>query len=294
MGTNKRGKKEGLRSFSGKGTNEKQQKRALKFIDYAVIFFILLGLIALVYFLKPSITEHAIYDQTNQSDFDEGTYNNTDYNGNAIVLSSGQTSGNYTSQVFNAGSSSSWNNISWMQGGYYQQELPDNKGIENGLGGANMTDNMLLMHMNEESGIIVDTSGQGNNGTANGGVTYGAEGKLNTALSFDGADDYINCGNDTDFNFSNKDFTISFWIHPNWTGIWHALIVKRKDYDVDNDWGIWYHSTNHMEFIYGNDVHIILGTPPSKNVWTHVVVVRSGTNLTMYKDGVAGTPNPLM
>jgi hypothetical protein len=45
--------------------------------------------------------------------------------------------------------------------------------------------------LDDISGIIVDSSGNGHNGTASGGPTYGAEGVLGTALGFDGSNDYI-------------------------------------------------------------------------------------------------------
>ena len=49
-----------------------------------------------------------------QSDFN-GTYNNTEYNGSALILSAGNLSGTYTSQVFDANSPSTWNNINWSE-----------------------------------------------------------------------------------------------------------------------------------------------------------------------------------
>jgi hypothetical protein len=49
------------------------------------------------------------------SNFNEGTYLNTYYNStiNAVKLTEGQNSGNYTSKIFNANSNAEWNNISW-------------------------------------------------------------------------------------------------------------------------------------------------------------------------------------
>jgi hypothetical protein len=50
-----------------------------------------------------------------------------------------------------------------------------------------MPGNVLLLNMNESSGIIHNCSGKENHGTVHGGVTYGVSGKFNTALRFDGA-----------------------------------------------------------------------------------------------------------
>ncbi|MFC1774848.1 hypothetical protein ACFLZN_00850, partial [Nanoarchaeota archaeon] len=49
---------------------------------------------------------------------------------------------------------------------YYGQGLPNNQAIETLSGGVNMTGNVLLMHMDEESATngttIIDTSGESN------------------------------------------------------------------------------------------------------------------------------------
>jgi hypothetical protein len=66
-------------------------------------------------------------------------------------------------------------------------ELPNYKGVEPT---ANMTGNVLLYHLNEQSGMIIDYSGEGNNGT-NYEASYGAEGKINTALWFNGANSVV-------------------------------------------------------------------------------------------------------
>lgn len=49
-----------------------------------------------------------------QEEFDTGTYSNTVYNGSAVVLFGQNTSGTYTSVVFDAGSDATWNNLTWQ------------------------------------------------------------------------------------------------------------------------------------------------------------------------------------
>jgi len=71
------------------------------------------------------------------------------------------------------------------------------------------------MHMNEDSGTIVDYSGMGNDGTVS-GVVYGVDGKLNTALDFDGTSDYVSMGLDAlapDLE-GCLGVTLSTWIKP--------------------------------------------------------------------------------
>lgn len=58
----------------------------------------------------------AIYTDNNQTDFDSGTYSNTEFSVDHVQLTSGQTSGTYTSQVFNGGGvGASWDDIAWTE-----------------------------------------------------------------------------------------------------------------------------------------------------------------------------------
>ncbi|NQE46008.1 hypothetical protein C5S31_08300 [ANME-1 cluster archaeon GoMg2] len=74
------------------------------------------------------------------------------------------------------------------------------------------TDAVLILHFDEGSGTIVkDESGRGNDGTIYGATwTEGISGK---ALSFDGVDDYVDCGSDT-FDNIGAAVTVEAWIKP--------------------------------------------------------------------------------
>jgi len=80
-----------------------------------VVIYLLVGIFLVVFFLSQSFkfTGLAVLQQQTQTDFDEGIYNNTEYNGSAIILSPGQTSGTYMSKVFNASSIVQWDNLTW-------------------------------------------------------------------------------------------------------------------------------------------------------------------------------------
>lgn len=86
-------------------------------ITYLFIFILIGGALGLLYFLDTKMTGFAVYEQTNQVDFDEGTYENTEYNGSAIVLVGNNLSGNYISKVFDAGNEATWNSINLIQKG---------------------------------------------------------------------------------------------------------------------------------------------------------------------------------
>ncbi len=84
-------------------------------IILAIIIIIIIALNHLS--LEPSITAYAILQSLTQADFDEGTHAQTFYNDteNYVQLNETYQTGNYTSKVFDAGSVSVWNNISWHE-----------------------------------------------------------------------------------------------------------------------------------------------------------------------------------
>ncbi len=58
----------------------------------------------------------AIYTDNDQTDFDSGTYSNTEFSVDHVQLTSGQTSGIYTSRVFDSGGTgTSWDDIAWSE-----------------------------------------------------------------------------------------------------------------------------------------------------------------------------------
>jgi len=79
---------------------------------YTLLVLICVVLISILLVLRGGPTGYAVYSDSG-SDFDDGSYVNTTYNGSAVVLVDGNLSGVYTSQIFDAGNDASWNNISW-------------------------------------------------------------------------------------------------------------------------------------------------------------------------------------
>lgn len=138
-------------------------------------------------------------DDSEEFDLSEGNYNQTYYNSteNAVMLN--DYNGDYKSEIFNdSGKTLSFDSITWGADVPAGGEL----GPEDGMVG--------LWHMNEESGTIEDTSGENNDGTTYGNIAYGAEGKFNTALEFDGVDDYVNISH-SELLFDSP-ITVGAWI----------------------------------------------------------------------------------
>lgn len=140
-------------------------------------------------------------------------------------------------------------------------------------------------HFDEGSGsVLKDSSGNGNDG-----VIYGAtwvEGKYGKALSFDGVDDYVDCGNDRIFDFGTNTFTIETWVKTidKTTSNWEGIVGK---WDTPNGYFLQYiSSTGAWAFGWHGNTYI----NPSKSIgdgnWHHVVAKRTGlTSAELYIDG---------
>ncbi len=122
------------------------------------IFLFLVGILIFLYFAHGKITGFSVYEQSSQSNFDEGTYTNINYNGSAVILNSGQISGNYLSKVFDAQINSTWNNLSWTG------SLPNVKYIF-------ATDNQADIWSSTNSGITWSLVKDDYNGGDDNGVT---------------------------------------------------------------------------------------------------------------------------
>ncbi|MBU0456940.1 MAG: hypothetical protein KKD75_02235 [Nanoarchaeota archaeon] len=235
-------------------------------------------------------TDTTIYGYLN------GTLNNTFYNDSiyAVQLNATYNNGSYTSNVFDVEINASWNNISWMSSAI--GELPDNNEVETKFvrRNANMTNNILLMHMNEGFGTIVDSSGEGNNGSALGGVTYGAQGKLDSALSFDGVDDRVDINQVN--KFETAPFTVSLWFNlnqlPSDKGESAKFIIKRASVVPGSSWYVNMETDNYVWFHVINAVEADTGIQSDSNLtnietWYHVVaVLNSSYDMSLYFNGV--------
>ncbi len=88
------------------------KKRELT-ITVLSVFIVVVFVLSMVYLRNGNLTGFSVLSANSQSVFNNGTYANTIYNGSAIVLSGSNTSGIYTSKVFDAESAAKWNSILW-------------------------------------------------------------------------------------------------------------------------------------------------------------------------------------
>jgi len=102
------------------------------------------------------------------------------------------------------------------------------------------------------AGITEDSWGN------NDGTLYGVNGlpqlqtKENcvygTCLYFDGVDDYVNCGNKTDYNLANTDHTISFWIKANKNSATQYIFNRREAGTPGAGYLIYIDPSNYIRF----------------------------------------------
>ena len=237
-----------------------------------------------------------VVDQTDNDNastgFGGGTHNRTQWDGpnNWLELTAaGQTSGSgdFTSRVMDAGDTAVWNSISWTPQRPLYKELPNNKGVETAYptGNVNMTGNVLLMHMNEASGTIVDYSGQGTNGTTYGGVTYGASGRFNTALSFDGVNDYVGMGTGC---LVSSSWTVSLWLYPLNPANYERVFIQGSGGCGSRQIMVYWHS-GHLEVrtaTNGSSGNPQAATGPiTTGAWSHFVWTYDGATHALYVNG---------
>ena len=138
------------------------------------------------------------------------------------------------------------------------------------------------------TGNANDVSGNGNNGTVTGAtLTTDRFGNANSAYSFNGSSNYINCG--TPSSLLNLDnFTYSVWINK--------TIANTDDrYVISN-----YDGQNHGNFIdvfasgcyarlasgTGIDADALVSQQLNISVWNHIVVVKSNSTIKIYLNNI--------
>jgi len=86
------------------------EKRSV--LRYSLVVMIGIVLVSILFILQTGPTGFAVFEDNEQNEFDLGVYNNTQWNGSAVVLAGENLSGDYVSQIFDAGNDAIWNNLS--------------------------------------------------------------------------------------------------------------------------------------------------------------------------------------
>jgi len=133
-----------------------------------------------------------------------------------------------------------------------------------------------------------DLSGNGNTGTTH-NISYALDhnGAYNGAMSFDGTDDYVDCGNNVLFD-SSEQVTVSFWAKLNGYSVQYPVILLLKT-EQSTGFGFFYSATSgYTGFNFGSNVNFVR-LKTAGNISSSFVGVWK--NVAMVYDGVSRTTN---
>ena len=162
------------------------------------------------------------------TDFTQGTFSNTTLSGNTVTLSVGQSSGTYTSKVFDLFTGclpfNVWQGFNWQTPNPYGKEIPttdetavDYPSVTTGLTTGLQIYNRLNGVGTISSGVSltstvgVNAAARNANGT---GLTY-ASGAIRTGVTLDGTDDFL------EFPYTHTNvnaYTVATWFRTNTAG----------------------------------------------------------------------------
>lgn len=125
---------------------------------------------------------------------------------------------------------------------------------------------------------------------SNHGTVYGATQNADD-MTFDGSSDYVSIANNTNQVFGTGDFAYSIWFKT--TSSYATLFMKKSASDNNTLGYAAIIAAGQLYGKYSNGTASLYTVGPATmndNSWHNVIISRSGTSITMYTDGVAGTP----
>ena len=149
--------------------------------------------------------------------------------------------------------------------------------------------------LGENSGTVAADSAGANTASIKSGVTLGTAGAIandaNTAMTFNGTTGYVTAANAANLNFSG-DFSIEAWAKPSvLTGAAQGVLHKGGTSNAST-WqyrlsvaagGQWRGSV----YVGSSTISVTSAVTASLTAWSHLVLTRAGTRLTLYVNGAA-------
>ena len=132
----------------------------------------------------------------------------------------------------------------------------------------------------DETGkVILETVGDAKVSTSV--VKYGSG-----SMAFDGTGDYVLLPSDPLYDFPTN-FTIEMWVNfSNVNSTWQSIVSRA--YGIAGGWRLYKNDGNNQLRWYSNLTSVVLttGSTLQNNTWHHIAVVRNGSTVTIYIDGI--------
>lgn len=122
--------------------------------------------------------------------------------------------------------------------------------------------------------------------------TTNRNGLPNSSLNFNGVDNYIQIQDTSTLAFGSGDFTISFWLKRDTTGIRTDVISKKETYTNPsmNDFSVTVSPADTMYVLLRQSVNnneaIVSYSKPINRDWFYTTIVRDHSNLILYVNGI--------
>lgn len=156
---------------------------------------------------------------------------------------------------------------------------------------------VLALHCDGPNGSTTFTDEKGETVTASGNAKIStAQSKFGEASAYlDGAGDYLTVPASPDLIFGTGDFTIEFQIYPLAYG--GTVCGPQLFGTVNGSQSGWsFHlgqnqdtmrMTSNLSGAWADNFTVSAGGGPALNTWSHIAIVRSGANVTIYKNGTS-------
>jgi len=146
----------------------------------------------------------------------------------------------------------------------------------------------MVQHLEESSGgtnAIIDSTSNNNDGTDYGSPTFGSTGQVDGSVTFDGTNDWIDTGDDSNLNITDN-VTVEAWIYPT-ASMTHNAIAAKVDQSEGLQYALIIYTSGQITFQIwaGIDWKRAIGSAPSQNDWHYVVGVYDKSNVKVYLDG---------
>jgi len=126
-------------------------------------------------------------------------------------------------------------------------------------------------------------TGNGAAQTINNGIALGSA--YGGSVYFDGTGDYISAPANAAFDFGTGDFTVEFWLNQN--SVTGAQTLLDINYGTAPSCTLQPSNGTMNFYTNGTSTSIASSVADTAGVWRHYAIVRSGTTITMYRNGVS-------